>query len=147
MTYGGPVPAFDASFRGPSSVAGGLNCDAVDNSGQPVSSSTPAGRYAITCSGGSPGIDYSLSYVVGALTINQAPLTITADSKSTVYGQTLPSFTVTPHGLVNGDALASLQSTLGVATTATQFSAPGPYALAPSGLSSPTTPSAMARAR
>ena len=149
MTYGGPMPtfdssfrdshgvAFDASFRDFRGVAAGLSCGTADDLGHPLSSYTPAGRYPITCSGGSAGLDYSLSYVAGTLTITKAPLTITADNKSTVYGQTHPSFTVTPDGLLNGDTLASLQGTLGFATTATQFSAPGQYALTPSGLSSP----------
>ncbi len=56
MTYGGTVPAFDASESGfingdNSGVVQGLTCSATDLHGNPVSSSTPAGTYPINCSG------------------------------------------------------------------------------------------------
>ena len=76
MTYGGPVPSFDAQYTGlvngdAASVVSGLICIAKDAGGQIVSSSTPDGSYPISCSGGSAA-NYSLSYVAGTLTINPA---------------------------------------------------------------------------
>jgi uncharacterized protein YjbI with pentapeptide repeats len=93
MTYGSSVPAFDASTRGllngdSSSVVSGLTCGAVDGSNQPVSSSTPAGQYPITCSGGSAA-SYALSYQPGTLTITKANTSVTLASvpASAVFGQ------------------------------------------------------------
>ena len=41
--------------------------------------------YAITASGAADP-DYTISYVAGTLTVTPAPLTITADNQSKVYG-------------------------------------------------------------
>jgi hypothetical protein len=64
-------------------VVSGLTCGATDGNGHPVGSGTPAGTYPITCSGGSAA-NYSITYKTGTLTINPAPLTITADNKGPV---------------------------------------------------------------
>jgi hypothetical protein len=81
MPYGGSVPAFGAGYSGfvgddTSSVVSGLSCGATDGSGQPVSSSTPAGTYAITC-GGAGAANYSISYQPGTLTITQDATSVT----------------------------------------------------------------------
>jgi hypothetical protein len=49
--------------------------------------------------------DFTL-LVNGTLTGTRAPLTVTADSKSMTYGQTLPAFTYGITGFVNGDTAA-----------------------------------------
>jgi len=77
MVYGDPVPDFDAAYSGfvngdDSSVLSGLTCGASDEAGDPISSQTPAGSYAITCSGAS-GADYSVRYLPGTLTIQPVP--------------------------------------------------------------------------
>ena len=43
----------------------------------------------------------------GILTINQAPLTVTANNKSRAYGATNPTFDATITGFVNGETLAT----------------------------------------
>jgi hypothetical protein len=93
MTYGGSVPAFDAGFSGfvngdTSNVVSGVTCGAVDSSKAPVSSSTPAGQYTITCSGGSTR-NYAISYQPGTLTINKAntSVTVTSAQSPSVFGQ------------------------------------------------------------
>ncbi len=74
----------------------------------------------------------------GTLTVSQAPLTITADSHSKVYGDAVPAFSVAYAGFVNGDTPLSLSGTL-TFSGATQSSpvAGSPYAILPGGLSSP----------
>ena len=47
--------------------------------------------------------NYSFSYAPGTLTIAQAPLTITANNESMVYGGPVPTFAASFSGLVNGD--------------------------------------------
>ncbi len=155
MTYGGAVPALTATYSGfvngdtathssgsnnpfYMTITGAPACTTSATSGGPSGGGSPVGSYPITCTRGTLGAaNYTFAFQPGTLTVNPAALTITADNQHTVYGQLPPTFTVTSHGLVNGDTLAALQGTLHVATIATQFSAPGTYALTPSGLSSP----------
>ncbi len=66
-------------------------------------------------------------------TANPAPLTVTANGASKVYGAPLPTFSATAAGLVNGDTLASL-GTLLFSTTAMQTSPVGTYPITPGGL-------------
>jgi hypothetical protein len=77
--------------------------------------------------------------------LNQAPLTVTADSNPTttavdpftkVYAQPNPAFTVRYAGLVNGDTPGSLGGKLTFTTLATQASDVGSYAVTPGGLTS-----------
>ncbi len=93
MVYGGPVPSFAASFSGlvngdTRSVVSGLTCGAVDGNNDAVGGSTPAGTYAITCSGGSAA-NYGISYQPGTLTITRAntATNLAAVPASTVFGE------------------------------------------------------------
>lgn len=63
--------------------------------------------------------------------VTQAPLTITANSASRVYGSTNPSFTASYNGWVNGDTSNVLSGTPSFSTSATTNSAPGTYAIVP----------------
>ncbi len=79
--------------------------------------------------------DYTISYVPGTLTVTPAPLTITADDQTKVYGAALPTLTASYTGFVNGDTSASLTTQPTLATTATAAShvAGSPYAITASG--------------
>ena len=90
--------------------------------------------YPITASG-AVGDDYAISYVSGSLDITTAPLTITADNKSKVYGAALPMLTASFGGFVNGDTAAILttQPTLSTTATAASHVAGSPYPIAVSG--------------
>jgi hypothetical protein len=122
-------------------------------SGDSVTSVTLAsGGYASTASVVSPGPNYAImpfaavgtglgnytiTYVSGTLTVNPAPLTITADNASKVYGQTamFASTAFTETGLVtaNGDTLTGVTETSTGAPNSATVVAPGPhYAIAPS---------------
>src|SRR5207237_42783 len=61
-----------------------------------------AGTYATTCSGATAP-NYSTNYVPGTLTINKAPLTVTANNKSMTYGSAVPSFDAQFRGFVNNE--------------------------------------------
>jgi len=66
-----------------------------------------AGSYVVT-PGGLTSSNYAITFVNGALTIDQAPLTVTADDQSRVYGVANPELTYTLSGFVNGeDAVAA----------------------------------------
>ncbi len=125
--YGSSNPTFTASYSGlvnsdTSAVVSGLSLTTTATSGANV------GGYAITASGGTAS-NYTISYVAGALTVNRAPLTITANDTSRDYGASNPTFTASYLGLVNSDT-SSVVSGLSLTTTATSGSNAGSYAIA-----------------
>lgn len=102
ITYGQPVPALTPDYSGfklsdsESILTTPATCVVAPNSGG-------VGSYATSCSG-TVAPNYSVDYVPGTLTITRAPLTITANNKTMVYGQAVPSFDATFSGLVNGES-------------------------------------------
>jgi hypothetical protein len=132
------------------SVSGLVNSDTVTSimltsSGYPASSTftAPGPDYAVVPSGavGTGLGNYNIGYVNGSIHVNQATLTITADSLRTkTYGvaymqdTTPPSVDFSVSGLVNSDSVTLIVLTSsGYAASAT-FTAPGPnYAVVPSG--------------
>ncbi len=99
--------------------------------------SLPAGTYAITAVyGGDTNYPQSTSNVVSQV-VNPAPLVISAQNQSKVYGQANPALTVSYSGFVNGDTSAKLMTLPSVTTTATTTSAVGGYPIAASGAVDP----------
>ena len=82
------------------------------------------GNYGISQGTLAASANYALSYVGANLTVTAAPLTVTANAQSMVYGSTVPALTYVSSGLVNGDTLSGL-----LATTATVTSNVGNYAI------------------
>jgi len=126
MTYGGTPPTINPSYGAfvgtdtPASL-GTVTCTTT------ATSSSPVGSYPSSCSGASDA-NYTFSYVAGTVTVNAAPLTITASSPSMTYGGTVPSITVLSYsGFVNGDSSASLTTQATCTTTATSASPVGSY--------------------
>jgi Ca2+-binding RTX toxin-like protein len=93
--------------------------------------------YAITASGAASS-DYTISYADGELTVTPAPLTITADDKSKVYGAPLPALTASYSGFVNGDDPTDLITlpTLSTPATASSHVADSPYPITAAGAAS-----------
>ena len=90
--------------------------------------------------------DYSITYVAGSLTVTAAPLLITADNQTKVYGAALPTLTASYTGFVNGDTALSLTTQPSLSTTATAASDAGsPTPSPPAARSIPTTASATRR--
>jgi hypothetical protein len=133
--YGAPNPAFGATITGfvlgqDASVLGGslvFQTNAVPSS--------PVGSYAITPAG-LTSTNYAIVFVPGTLTVNPAPLTVTANDATRPEGQPNPPFTATITGFVLGEDAAVLGGLLALTTAATQASPPGTYAIIPSGLTS-----------
>jgi hypothetical protein len=74
--------------------------------------------------------DYSAAaQVTQSVTVNQAALTVTANSASRVYGATNPTFNYTVTGYVNGDASSVVAGSAAETTSATSTSAPGSYSI------------------
>ncbi|MGB7848355.1 MAG: MBG domain-containing protein [Candidatus Acidiferrum sp.] len=132
MTYGGPVPTLTpsyATFVG-GDTAASLTTPPTCTTAPAVTVTSPVGIYPVTCTG-AVDPNYSITYVAGTLTVNAAPLTITANNASKTYGQTT-TFLGTEFaaaGLLNGDTATSVTLTsAGAAATA----AAGSYAIVPS---------------
>src|SRR5262249_53403105 len=67
-----------------------------------------------------------------------APLTVTADNATQVYGEATPAFSVSYSGFLNGDTPAVLGGALACTTTATSTSPAGTYPITCSGQTSST---------
>jgi PKD repeat protein len=134
MTYGGTLPTLTATFTGLVNGDTAATFNTSPNS-PPVFSTVPAtshaGSYAISVSGATDA-DYSITFAAGTLTINPAPLSITANNQSMVYGGTLPTLTLFYTGLVNGDTAATFSTSPNsppVLATAPATSHAGSYAI------------------
>jgi len=91
-----------------------------------------AGSHSLSASFGTQG-SFQGSTANGTLTVTQAPLTLTANNASKVYGAAVPALGFTPSGFVNGDTPASLATQPTLSTTATAASPVGSYAITISG--------------
>ena len=130
MTYGGTVPTITPAYSGfvngdtTSSLTTRPTCSTTASSASPVLGSP----YATSC-GGAVDPNYSFSYFGGSVTVNTAPLTITAASPTMTYGGTVPTITPLYTGFKNGDTASSLSTPPTCSTTATSSStvAGSPY--------------------
>ena len=128
MTYGGTVPTLTyASDITP--------LDTPPTCTTSANSTSPIGTYTITCSGAAMD-GYEITYVPGTLTVDSAPLTITARDGTKTYGMTLvwvldvldPGSYITVDGLRNADTVTGITLTTdGAPANATL----GTYPIAP----------------
>ena len=129
ITYGDAVPPPAAT------LSGFVNGDtAAVVSGAPTlsgaaSPSSGAGVYPITIGVGTlAAANYDFANLVnGILTINKAPLTVTAQPASSTYGDPLPSFSATISGFVGAESPAVISGSPVLGTTATTTSSAGLY--------------------
>jgi hypothetical protein len=83
-------------------------------------------------------VDVTANYTVTSVNdttgiINQAPLTITADNQSKVYGNANPTLTAAYSGFVNGETSAVLSTPVSLSTTATVTTGVGTAPITASG--------------
>ena len=102
MTYGGTVPALTVSYSGFINGDNASSLTTAPTVTTTATSSSSAGDYPITVSG-AVDPNYTIVYVPGTLTINPAPLHITANAQTKEYGAADPPFTFTVSGYLNGD--------------------------------------------
>ena len=130
--YGAGLPTFTAGYTG---FVNSDNASKLQSGVSLSTSATPAspiGNYTIIASGATD-TNYAITLVNGTLAVTPASLTITAQNTNKVYGATLPIFTATYGGFVNGDTFASLTTPVTLGTSATQASPAGPYTITASG--------------
>jgi len=70
------------------------------------------GAYAIDQGTVTAGDNYTISYTGANLTINAAPLTVTAEAKTKTYGDADPELTYTATGFKNGDTQSVMSGSL-----------------------------------
>ena len=127
MTYGSTVPTIAPQYSGfvnrdtPSNLSTQAICSTSATSSTPVSASPQP-----TSCGSAADTNYTISYVGGTITINPAPLTITASSPSMTYGGTVPTIVPQYSGFVNGDTSSNLSPQPTCSTTATSSSPVSP---------------------
>jgi hypothetical protein len=120
--YGAANPTFSAS------AAGAVNGDTFTLSeSTPATTSSPIGTYPIaSVATGTNLSDYTVVYVNGTLTVDQATLTVTADSFTKLYGNPNPIFTGSITGALGGDTFTEIFS-----NSASILSQPGQYPIIP----------------
>ena len=138
--YGAALPTLTASYTGfvnGDSTASLTTLPTLSTTAT-AASHVPGNPYAITASG-AVDPDYTITYVSGHLTVNPAPLTITANNQAKAYGAAPPTLTASYSGLVNGDTPTSLIFPPMLTTNATAAShvAGSPYTINASGAFDP----------
>ncbi|WP_376960567.1 MBG domain-containing protein [Azospirillum sp. A26] len=120
--YGNANPALTYSVGGDGLVNGDTLPGVLATAAGTASS---VGSYAIGQGTLAASSNYSLVFNPGTLSVTARPITVTADGKSRVYGDTNPALTYgVGGGLVNGDTLSGA-----LATAATASSPAGSYAI------------------
>ena len=127
ISYGDEIPTF------------GYTCEGATVDGTPAisctaTSASPVGTYPITISKGSVS-NYNDTYVNGTLTINKAPLTISAGIYTRKKGMENPQFILDYKGFKNGETEMVLAKMPTITSTATKTSPIGNYLVVISGAS------------
>jgi hypothetical protein len=91
ITYGDTEPTFTLKYSGFQFSDNASVLDTKPTCGV-AGDHKDAGTYTIACSGGADN-NYDFKYVDGALTIEKATLTVTADNKEIYFGNPDPTFT------------------------------------------------------
>ena len=114
--YGAANPELTFKYSG--WVNGVETIDVVPIASTTVTTTTPVGTYtgAITLSGGSDN-NYTFNLVAGDFEVTKAVLTVTADSKTKVYGETNPALTFSYSGWVNGVETIDVEPTISTTVT------------------------------
>ena len=125
IKYGDALPSFEFTSDG-AALEGtpSITCEAT--------SASPVGTYPIVISKGSVA-NYNVTYVNGTLTIEKAPLRITAKDYTIKQGEALPAFEATYEGFKNNETSDVLTKQPVITTTATLASEPGEYEITVSG--------------
>ena len=115
-----------ATAYGASGLPSGLGVDS--GSGAITGTPTQAGTFNATITATDAAGNLASAPIT--ITIHAAVLTVTADSKSRVYGAANPVFTTTITGFVGGETASVLSGAASLSTAADAASVPGDYPIA-----------------
>lgn len=117
--YGEANPTFEYTVTGGALVGTPeITCEAT--------AASPVGNYTVKAQKGSI-TNFNVSFVDGTLTVNKAPLKITAKSYTIKQGEALPTFEATYEGFKNNETKDVLTKQPTITTTATSASEPNTY--------------------
>ncbi len=136
--YGQTVNLLGSAFTATGLLNGEtIGSVALTSTGSSATASVTGSPYSIVPSSASGGNfvigNYNINYVNGRLSVTPAPLTITANNLTKVYGDTLnlPSTSFTSDGLLNGEIIGNVTLSSAGASATASVSA-GPYDIVPS---------------
>ncbi|PTR01411.1 gliding motility-associated-like protein [Mucilaginibacter yixingensis] len=133
--YGAANPALTVSYTG--FVNGDTQASLTTQPTVVTTATTASGvnTYPITASGAAIA-NYTIAYTAGTLTVTKAPLTVTADNKSRLFGVANPALTITYSGFVNSESASNLTTQATATTAATTTTLPGSYPITVGGAAS-----------
>lgn len=126
--YGDADPEFTSTYTG---FVNGENASVLTSHGAYTTTATAksdVGTYTVKQSGATAQ-NYVFTYEEGTLTVNKAPLTMTANNKTITYGNKLPTFDVTYTGLKNNETKPKWNTEPTITTNATSDSNAGTYSI------------------
>lgn len=125
-TYGDGNPQFSSTYTG---FVNNEDASVVTSNGNYTTTATETsdvGTYAIKQTGATAQ-NYVFEYEDGTLTVDKAPLTMTANDKTMIYGDMLPTFDAKYDGLKNNETQPAWNTEPLFSTTATTESKVGSY--------------------
>jgi hypothetical protein len=125
VAYGAAVPAITPSYSGWVNGQSGSSLTTQPTCITAYATTSTVGSSPATSCSGAVDANYAISYVAGAVRVNQAALTITASSTTVAYGAAVPTITPTYSGFINGQTSSSLTTQPTCATAYTTTSAVG----------------------
>ena len=126
VDYGDSVPTITATYSGFKNSDGSGSIDTAPTCTTTYTTTTNFGTNPTTSCSGALDANYSFTYVNGAVTINKAPLVVTASSHSVNTGDSTPAITASYSGFVNSQTSAVV-SGMSCSTTYTSSSVAGNY--------------------
>ena len=142
ITYGTALTAnlnATTAYGGTSLTSGGTTTyTATLGTGTPVPVTTAtvlaAGTYTLTATwtpNSTNAVTYKSASGTTTLVVNKAALTVTANPITIVYGQTLPAYTATITGYVNGDTASVVSGAAALSTTPAAPTTVNTYTITP----------------
>lgn len=124
--YGDADPQFESTYTG---FVNNEDASVITSQGSYTTTATATsdvGTYAIKQSGATAQ-NYVFAYTDGTLTVNKAPLTMTANDKTMSYGSNVPTLDAAYTGLKNNETQPQWVTAPEFATTASSTSKVGTY--------------------
>ncbi len=131
-TYGSDAPTITPHYAG--FVNGDTAPATAPTCSTTATSSSPVGSYTSSCSGAADP-NYTFVYVDGSVSVDPAPVVVTASSATVPFTIAPSAITASYSGLVNGDTAPATEPTC--STTATAASSVGVYPSTCSGAADP----------
>ena len=124
--YGDSNPQFSSEYSG---FVNNEDASVVTSNGSYTTTATEksdVGTYAIKQSGATAQ-NYVFEYEEGTMTVNKAPLTMTANDKTMNYGNSIPVFDISYEGLKNNETQPTWVTQPAMSSTVTPTSNVGTY--------------------